>query len=37
VYRESPNGHIEIVAPDGTVVARDGDMLELGGSDFSHI
>ena len=36
-YRELPNGHIEIVAPGGTVVARDGDTLALGGSDYSHI
>jgi hypothetical protein len=32
-----PDGHLEILAPDGTVVARDGDTITLGGSDYAHI
>jgi hypothetical protein len=32
-----PDGHLELVAPNGTVVARDGDTITLGGSDYSHI
>ena len=31
------NGRLEILAPNGTVVARDGDTLELGGSDYMHL
>ena len=32
-----PSGHLEILAPDGTVVARDGDTIRLGGSDYMHV
>lgn len=31
------NGRLEILAPNGTVVARDGDTLELGGPDYMHV
>jgi hypothetical protein len=32
-----PDGHLELLAPDGTVVGRDGDTITLGGIDYSHI
>jgi hypothetical protein len=32
-----PSGHLDILAPDGTVVARDGDTIKLGGSDYMHV
>ena len=32
-----PSGHLDILAPNGTVVARDGDMIKLGGSDYMHV
>ena len=32
-----PTGRLELLAPDGTVVARDGDTLNLGGSDYEHV
>jgi len=35
--RKLPNGRLEILAPDGTVVARDGDTIELGGTDYEHV
>ncbi|HEX7612720.1 MAG TPA: hypothetical protein VF371_08085 [Candidatus Limnocylindrales bacterium] len=35
--RELPSGHLEILSPDGTVVARDGDTIRLGGSDYMHV
>ena len=35
--RELPSGRLEIVAPDGTVVAHDGDKVAVGGADYEHI
>ena len=35
--RELPTGRLEILAPDGTVVARDGDNVTFGGADYQHI
>jgi hypothetical protein len=35
--REMPSGRLEILAPDGTVVARDGATLQLNGADLEHI
>jgi hypothetical protein len=35
--RELPSGRLEILAPDTTVVARDGDTVSLGGSDYMHV
>jgi hypothetical protein len=35
--RELPNGRLEILAPDGTVVAVDGARLQLNGADLEHI
>jgi len=32
-----PSGRLEIMAPDGTVVARDGDTISLGGVDYLHV
>jgi hypothetical protein len=32
-----PSGSLEILAPDGTVVARDGDTIKLGGPDYMHV
>ena len=32
-----PSGHLDILAPNGTVVARDGDTIGLGGSDYMHV
>ena len=32
-----PSGRFEILAPGGTVVARDGDTLQLGGSDYMNV
>jgi hypothetical protein len=32
-----PSGHLAILARDGTVVARDGDTIRLGGSDYMHV
>ena len=32
-----PTGRLEIVGPDGTVVARDGDTIQFGGSDYQHV
>jgi hypothetical protein len=35
--RELPSGRLEIYAPDGTVVARDGDTITPGGADYQHV
>ena len=35
--RELPSGHFELLAPNGDVVARDGDTLTLGGTDYMQI
>jgi hypothetical protein len=35
--RMLPDGRFEILAPDGTVVARDGDTVKLGGSDYQNV
>jgi hypothetical protein len=35
--RMLPTGRLEILAPDGTVAARDGDTIALGGSDYAHV
>jgi hypothetical protein len=32
-----PNGRLELLAPEGAVVARDGDTLRLGGADYMHV
>jgi hypothetical protein len=32
-----PSGRLEILAPNGIVVARDGDTVTLGGTDYSHV
>ncbi len=32
-----PSGRLEILAPNGTVVARDGDTVKLGGADYMHV
>jgi hypothetical protein len=32
-----PSGRLDILAPNGSVVARDGDTITLGGSDYMHI
>ena len=34
---ELASGRLEVLAPNGTVVARDGDMLRLGGPDYMHV
>jgi len=31
------SGRLEILAPDARVIARDGDTLQLGGSDYQHV
>jgi len=35
--RMLPSGRLDILAPNGSVVARDGDTITLGGSDYMHI
>jgi hypothetical protein len=35
--RMLPSGRLEILAPDGNVVARDGDTVAFGGSDYMHV
>jgi len=35
--RVLPSGRLEILAPDGTLVARDGDTVKLGGADYMHV
>ncbi len=30
-------GHLEILAPDGTVVAGDGQTIALDGTDYQHV
>ena len=32
-----PNGRLEILAPNGTVMARDGDTISVGGADYEHV
>ena len=32
-----PSGGLEILAPGGAVVARDGDTIALGGTDYEHV
>ena len=32
-----PSGRLDILAPNGAVVARDGDTIALGGADYMHI
>jgi hypothetical protein len=32
-----PSGHLEIRAPGGAIVARDGDTLQIGGADYEHV
>lgn len=32
-----PSGRLDILAPDGSVVARDGDTVAFGGSDYQHV
>jgi hypothetical protein len=32
-----PSGRLDILAPDGSVVARDGDTVAFGGSDYLHV
>jgi hypothetical protein len=32
-----PSGRLEILARGGTVVARDGDTVKLGGADLEHV
>ncbi len=32
-----PSGRLEILAPNGTVIARDGDTIKLGGADYMHV
>jgi hypothetical protein len=35
--RMLPSGRLDILAPDGSVVARDGDTVAFGGSDYQHV
>ncbi len=35
--RMLPGGRFELLAPTGEVVARDGDTLRVGGSDYMHV
>ena len=32
-----PSGRLDILAPNGDVIARDTDTITLGGSDYMHI
>ena len=32
-----PDGRLDILAPNGSVIARDGDTVALGGSDYMHV
>jgi hypothetical protein len=35
--RMLPSGRLEILARGGTVIARDGDTVKLGGADLEHV